>query len=54
MALSRKHYKEIAAILYECRTKDEIVARLTLFLKEDNPNFDSLKFLKAVYDNGSA
>lgn len=64
MALSRKHYQAIAAILkkhdgdaaeegeYPASAKEymrlDIAAALALYLEEESPNFDKERFLKAA------
>ena len=47
--LSRKYYNEIAKILKDCGSKEEITEELTQYFKEDNPNFSTSKFNNAVF-----
>ena len=52
MALSRKHYECIAAILRRFPDKDgypfeDMVAQFADYFKRDNPSFQSFEFVKA-------
>ena len=45
--LSRKDYQEIAEILKEGKTKEDIIDKLIFYFKQDNPNFLVSKFRTA-------
>lgn len=59
MSMTRKHYKELAKILTDLndninhpdhgRSFPDSVCKICYFLKEDNPNFNSSKFIEAIY-----
>lgn len=58
MALSRKHYNEIAQIIKLERNKTEVdseqfnslVNELSDFFQRDNANFNPERFIQATYD----
>jgi len=46
--LHRKYYDKIAKIIRDSKTKDDIVNGLIDFFLEDNPNFDPVRFRRAI------
>lgn len=46
--LTGENFVAIAAILNESNTKDEIVRKLAEYFKNNNPRFDTVRFLAAV------
>lgn len=46
--MTKKDYIRIAAIIKASKTKEQIVLGLDKMFKEDNPRYDSDKFLAAV------
>jgi hypothetical protein len=51
MALSRKHYIEIAGIMREAKTRTEAVMDMSDYFASENPRFDRAKFRKAAKRN---
>jgi hypothetical protein len=59
--LSKKYYKKLAEIIRDSTEesemgetyieKDELVARLSSFLVEDNSNFNKFLFIDACYED---
>jgi len=49
MAMSRKHYRVIAEAIRTNDDKRKMILELSMFFKEDNPNFNLSKFLEACH-----
>jgi hypothetical protein len=47
MAMTRKDYEAIAKIIKFNKTKSQVTLGLASIFEDDNPNFDTGKFLKA-------
>jgi len=45
---TRQHYKAIAEIIALSNDKRQILERLILYLKNDNPRFDAYKFREYI------
>lgn len=53
--MSRKNYSAIADILKsqpDDTRKEDLIARLADYFKEDNPNFNAKAFAEACKENG--
>lgn len=47
--MSRKHYEKIAEALRKNDDKRNIILELSMFFSEDNPRFDTTRFLEACH-----
>lgn len=47
MAMTRKDYEAIAKVIKLNETKSQVTLGLASIFEDDNPNFDTGKFLKA-------
>ena len=47
MAMTRKDYEAIAKVIKLHAKKSQVTLGLALIFEDDNPNFDTGKFLKA-------
>ena len=45
--MTKKHFNAIASILNTCNTKKDIINELAIYCKEQNNNFDIVRFKKA-------
>ena len=52
--ITKKHYIEIAWLLHnfikENKTNRELINEFCVYFETDNPNFDSERFKKAVFE----
>tara|TARA_B100001094_G_C18184718_1_gene803033 strand:- start:3591 stop:3746 length:156 start_codon:yes stop_codon:yes gene_type:complete len=51
MAMTRKDYEAIAKIIKFNETKSQVTLGLASIFEDDNPNFDTGKFLKACKED---
>ena len=46
--MTKKHYKRIAEIIKNSNIDEETLTQFIIYFKEDNPNFNEVKFREAV------
>jgi|TARA_R110002012_G_scaffold66_2_gene219 hypothetical protein len=51
MAMTKKDYEAIAKIIKFNETKSQVTLGLASIFEDDNPNFDTGKFLKACKED---
>lgn len=51
--MSRKHFNAIASIFKEENVNEQVVYRIANFLKQQNPRFDSSRFIEACKPSDS-